>query len=269
MAFLSDITLGRYVPVESVVHRLDPRAKLISALVLMTALVIARGFVPLFGIAGFLLLTVLLSRLPAGFVLRSLRPFVWLFAFTLLLHAFLTPGDPLPPFPIGGMVLTREGLKLGAFFAFRLALLILGASMMTLTTSPIDLTDGLESMLKPLRRVGFPAHELAMMMTIALRFVPTFIDEAERLRKAQLARGASFSGGLIRKTKSLIPLLVPLFLSAFRRAEQLALAMESRCYRGGEGRTSFNLLKFHPRDYVALSCVLLLSAAAVAIGVMR
>ena len=269
MMLLSDITLGRYVPADSIVHRLDPRAKLISACALMVALVAVRGFLPLFGLAGFLGPIVLLSRLPIRFVLRSLRPFIWLFAFTLLLHAFLTSGRPLPPFPIGGVTLTGEGLKLGAFFALRLLLLILGASLVTLTTSPIDLTDGLESLLRPFRKVGLPAHELAMMMTIAPRFVPTFIDEAERLRKAQLARGASFSGGLIRKVKSLVPLLVPLFLSAFRRADQLALAMESRCYRGGEGRTTFNLLKFRARDYLALICVLLLSAAAVAIGMMR
>jgi len=266
MRLLSDITLGRYVPLDSVVHRLDPRAKLIAALALMVALVIARGFLPLFGFAGFLVLVVLLSQLPIRFVFRSLRPFLWLFAFTLLLHAFLTPGRPLLSFSTGEITLTVEGLKLGAFFAFRLALLILGASLVTLTTSPIDLTDGLESLLSPFRKVGLPAHELAMMMTIALRFVPTFIDEAERLRKAQLARGASFSGGPIRKIKSLVPLLVPLFLSAFRRADQLALAMESRCYRGGEGRTAFTLLKFRARDYLALSCVLLLSAAGVAVG---
>ena len=251
MVSLNDITLGRYIAVESPLHRLDPRTKFIATLVLMSTVLIADRFAPLMAYGFFLGIAIALSRLPVGVVLKNLRPFIWLFFFTLVLWALWAP--PLPytvlwRVPYTDLVVTAEGLQHGAFFCLRLSLVIITASLMTLTTAPMELTDGLERLLNPLRPLGFPAHELAMMVTISLRFIPVLIEEAERLRQAQLARGADFGGGPIRRAKSLIPLLVPLFISAFARADRLALAMESRCYRGGIERTSFRVLKWNQRD---------------------
>ena len=245
MAFLNDITLGQYFPGDSVVHRLDPRTKFTAILLLMSAALFSRSFVFYFVLLGLVGGVIRLSRLPFGYVVRNVRPFVWLILLTFIFHACAL--HPLR--------LTAEGMAQGALFGLRLAILILVASLLTLTTSPIDLTDGLERLMAPLRRVRVPVHELAMMMVIALRFIPLLIEEADRLRKAQISRGASFEGGWIRKAKSLIPLLVPLFLSAFRKADQLALAMEARSYRGGEGRTSFTQLKLEAKDRVALGLV--------------
>ena len=229
-------------------HRLDPRTKSIAALLLMTAVAVFPGFAALAAFSLFLLLAVTLSRLPLLFLLRNLRPFVWLFSFTLLMHAFMTPGAPLWRVPHAELVLTEEGLYMGLFFCWRLAVLVTAASLLTLTTAPMELTDGLERMMSPLRRFGFPAHELAMMVTIALRFIPVLVEEAERLRMAQMSRGADFGGNPVRRIRKLVPLLVPLFISAFSRADRLALAMESRCYRGGVNRTSFRELRFEARD---------------------
>ncbi|MEW6750198.1 MAG: energy-coupling factor transporter transmembrane component T [Candidatus Latescibacterota bacterium] len=259
MAILQDITLGRYIPGDSGIHRLDPRTKFLAALVLMAAVLASPGFAPLLLYCAFLALAIRLSGLPARVVLANLRPFIWLFFFTFGLHALLTQGHPVWRIPGAGFVVTREGLALGAFFSLRLAVVVVTASLMTLTTQPMELTQGLERLLAPLRRFGFPAHELAMMVSISLRFIPVLIDEAERLRKAQLARGASFGGGPIRRARSLIPLLVPLFVSAFERADRLALAMESRCYRGGEGRTSYHELRFRRGDWLAGAIVLLVT----------
>ena len=256
MAFLSDITLGRYIATESVVHRLDPRTKLLATLMVMSSVIIGNRFEPLYLFSVFLGSVVLLSRLYVRLVLKNIRPFLWLFAFTFLLHAFLTPGRTWYVSPGGWVTLTREGVEKGLFFSFRLSVLVVAASLMTLTTSPLDLADGLERLLRPFQRLGLPTHELAIMVSIALRFIPTLIEEADRLRKAQLARGADFGGNLLRRVRSLIPLLVPLFLSAFRRADQLAVAMEARGYRGGQGRTHFIELKFKRSDYVALAVTL-------------
>jgi energy-coupling factor transport system permease protein len=256
MALLQDITLGRYVPAESLLHRLDPRTKFVSVLALMIAVLSASAFVPLFFFGFFLSAAIAQSGLPVGLVLRNLRPFLWLFFFTFALHALLTPGQALWVLPYGDFAVTREGLARGAFFSLRLSAVIVTASLMTLTTAPLELTSGLERLLGPLRRFGFPAHELALMVTISLRFIPVLIDEAERLRKAQLARGADFSGGPIRRARNLVPLLVPLFVSAFARADRLAMAMESRCYRGGAARTSFRELRFGRRDLGAGLAVL-------------
>jgi energy-coupling factor transport system permease protein len=206
-----------------------------------------------------------LSGLPLPFVLKNLRPFIWLFFFTFSMHALLTSGRVLWTVPYLDLEITAQGLALGAFFSLRLAVVIVAASLMTLTTAPMELTGGLERLLGPLRRFRFPVHELAMMVTISLRFIPVLIDEAERLHKAQLARGADFSGGPIRRARSLIPLLVPLFVSAFDRADRLALAMESRCYRGGDRRTSFHELAFARRDLLAGLAVLV---AVLAIAVL-
>lgn len=251
MAFLQDITLGRYVDVDSIVHRLDPRTKFVGTMSLMIAALSVPGFPPLLLYVAVLALAVPLSGLPVGLVLRNLRPFVWLFLFTFGLHALLTPGSPLWQIPGTDWTVTREGFGRGAFFSLRLAAVIVTASLLTLTTAPMELTSGLERLLRPLRRFGFPVHELAMMVTIALRFIPVLVDEAERLRKAQLARGADFGGGPIRRARALIPLLVPLFVSAFTRADRLALAMESRCYRGGAPRTSLHELRLGAADLLA------------------
>ena len=269
MPLLQDITLGQHVPTGSVVHALDPRTKLLSILVLMVLVLLAKGFLLYAFAAAFLAVVIRVSRLPWGLVLRNLRPFSWLIGLTILVHLFFTPGQPIPGFPIAGIAATREGLRQGLFFGSRLALLIVTAALLTLTTAPIELTDALERLLKPLKRFGFPAHELAMMMVIALRFIPILMEEADRLRKAQWARGASFSGGIVRKVKSLIPLLVPLFLSAFRKADQLAIAMESRCYRGGEGRTTFRPLAFRARDGCAAAILLATSAFGLTLQWLR
>ena len=193
----------------------------------------------------------MLSQVPPRFVLRGLRPLVIIILFTLALNVFLTPGEVLWKWAF--LTVTKEGLIKGAMMGARLILLIIGTSLLTLTTSPISLTDGIESLLGPGRRIGIPAHELAMMMTIALRFIPTLLEETEKIMKAQMARGADFeSGNLLRRARSLIPLLVPLFVSAFRRADELATAMEARCYRGGEGRTKLRQLRYRSNDYLAL-----------------
>ncbi len=234
----------------------------------MTAVAAIPGFAALASFSLFLLLAVTLSRLPLLFLLRNLRPFVWLFSFTLLMHAFMTPGAALWRVPNADLVLTEEGLYMGLFFCCRLAVLVTAASLLTLTTAPMELTDGLERMMSPLRRFGFPAHELAMMVTIALRFIPVLVEEAERLRMAQMSRGADFGGNPVRRIRKLVPRLVPLFISAFSRADRLALAMESRCYRCGENRTSFRQLRFATRDLnaglavcAAVACAATLSLA--------
>jgi energy-coupling factor transport system permease protein len=253
---LKDITLGRFIAADSHIHRLDPRTKLISCIVLMSAALASPGFAPLVAFCALLATGLALSRLPPGLFLRNLRPFVWLFLFTVGLHALLTPGATLVTIPGLDWPITREGLATGGFYALRLAAVITTASLLTLTTAPLELTGGLERLLMPFRRIGLPAHELAMMITIALRFIPVLIEEAERLRKAQLARGADFSGGPVRRARQLVPLLVPLFISAFDRADRLALAMESRCYSGGDGRTSYTELRFESRDLFAAAITL-------------
>lgn len=254
MVSLSDITFGQYLPTGSVVHRLDPRTKLLVVFGLMVMIFVLKSPSFYLLLALLLVIAAALSRLPAHLILRNLRAFLWLFLITFGIHLFTTQGGSIPPFPMWKVDITYEGLENGLFFSCRLALLILMATLLMLTTSPMELTDGIERSLSPFKRLGLPVHELAMMMVIALRFIPVLIEEADRLRKAQLARGASFRGNLIKRAKSLIPLLVPLFLSAFRRADELALAMEARCYRGGEGRTSFNQLRLNWRDYLAI-CV--------------
>lgn len=247
---IGPIPIGMYLAGRSFVHRLDPRTKILSALVLMAALFVVRGFLGFAVLAAFVLLSVAAARLPVGMILRGLRPVLFLLALTLVLNALLTPGRPV--LVLGPVRASAEGLRLGAFLAIRLALLVTMTTVLTLTTSPVALTEGLERLLGPFRRLGVPAHELAMMMTIALRFVPTLAEETQKIMKAQEARGADFrTGGLVRRARSLIPVLVPLFVSAFRRAEELALAMEARGYRGGAGRTRLRELKAGGRDAVA------------------
>jgi energy-coupling factor transport system permease protein len=260
---LKDITIGQYFPGSSVIHRLDPRIKIVLTFVLIISLFTA-GSMPGYGICALLVLAgLVLSRVPVKYVFKGLRPLLIILLLTIFVNMFMVAGEVI--YSLGPLDITREGLVQAVRMATRLVLLVMGASLLTLTTSPIALTDGIEKLLGPFRRVGVPAHELAMMMTIALRFIPTLLDETDKIMKAQMARGADFeSGNLVNRAKNLVPLLVPLFISAFRRADELALAMESRCYRGGKGRTRLKVLHMAGRDYVALllGAVTLLAAAA-------
>jgi len=258
MAFLSDITLGQYFPANSFVHRLDPRTKILSLLVLMTALVFAQTIVKL-GVSFLLLIIIIkISNLPFKLVLRNLKPFIWLFLITLIFHLFLSgEGTELFAIPFTGLKITKEGLNGGLIYSTRLAGFVLMASLLTLTTSPMEITDALDRFLMPLKKFGLPTHEFTLMITLSLRFIPTLISEADKLRKAQISRGATFEGNIIRRVKSVIPLILPLFISVFRRADELALAMDARCYTGGKNRTSFSKLIFEMSDFIVIACSLL------------
>ena len=259
---IRDITIGQYYQSESVIHRLDPRTKIIATLIYIIGLFVLDSFWGL-GFAALVLAVVTgLSRVPVSFMLRGLKPIFLIILFTFVLNMFLYSGEVLVSFWI--FTITKEGLRTAFFMAARLVLLILGSSMMTLTTKPIELTDGIESLLSPLRKIGVPAHELAMMMTIALRFIPTLLEETDKIMKAQQARGADFeTGNILRRAKSMLPILIPLFISAFRIAQDMAQAMEARCYRGGDGRTRMNQMKFQRRDAAAAVFVALFIAAVV------
>lgn len=261
MAMIKNITIGQYIPGESVVHRLDPRTKILATVLFISFLFLVNSFVG-YGLAAvFIFIAVLLSQIPVKFILRGIRPLLVIIILTLSLHFFITEGRVI--FQIWFLKVTYEGLTRGLMMGLRLILLVLGTSILTLTTSPILLTDGIESLLTPLKKLGFPAHELAMMMTIALRFIPTLLEETEKIMKAQMARGADFeSGNIFQRAKSLIPILIPLFVNAFRRADDLAIAMEARGYRGGEGRTKFRVLKFTYGDFL----VLIIMTALVIVG---
>ena len=250
---LGDITLGQYYPGNSPVHRMDPRAKLILAIVYIVGVFFIGSLRGYLLALAFLFLVTRLSGLPFRYLLRGLRPLRVILLFTFLLNLFFASGTTVL-FSLGPVTVTREALTSALFFCLRLVFLVMGTSILTLTTSPVQLTDALEHLLRPLSRFGFPAHELAMMMTIALRFIPTLLEEADKIKKAQMARGADFeSGNLISRAKALIPLLVPLFVSAFRRANDLAMAMEARCYRGGENRTRLRELRYTRLD--AIGCL--------------
>ena len=254
MAMFKNITIGQYIPGSSIIHRLDPRTKILSTMFLIISLFLVDSFWG-YGLIGLgIILVIRASEIPWKFVLRGLKPLFVILLLTVSLHLFMTEGEPI--FQIWFLKVTREGVIRGLMMGFRLILLVVGTSLLTLTTSPINLTDGIESLLKPGKKIGIPAHELAMMMTIALRFIPTLLEETEKIMKAQMARGADFqSGGSIQRAKSLIPLLVPLFVNAFRRADDLAVAMEARGYRGGEGRTKFRELHFSKIDVIAIAIV--------------
>ncbi|HAI52021.1 MAG: energy-coupling factor transporter transmembrane component T [Limnochordia bacterium] len=258
-----NLTIGQHIPGNSVVHRLDPRTKILGTTLLIVLLFAVNGFIG-YGLVALAIAGVIhLAKLPWRYVIRGLRPLLVILLLTVGLNVFLTEGEVI--FRLWFLTITREGLARGGMMGTRLVLLIVGTSLLTLTTSPIQLTDGIESLLNPFRRLGVPAHELAMMMTIALRFIPTLLEETEKIMKAQMARGADFqSGGLMQRAKSLIPLLVPLFVSAFRRADELAIAMEARGYRGGQGRTKFRELRFGRIDAVAIA---LLVTFTVVVGV--
>lgn len=255
MTMFRNITIGQHIPGNSLIHRLDPRTKIVATGLLIVLLFLVKGFWGYALVALGIGAVIHISQIPWRYVLRGLRPLLVILILTVGLHFFMTEGRVI--FQIWFIKVTWEGLLRGLMMGSRLILLIIGTSMLTLTTSPIQLTDGIESLLKPGKKIGIPAHELAMMMTIALRFIPTLLEETEKIMKAQMARGADFqSGGLMQRARSLIPLLVPLFVNAFRRADDLAIAMEARGYRGGEGRTKFKELQLKRIDAVAFAVTL-------------
>lgn len=258
----ANISLGQYLPGNSVVHRLDPRTK-IFLMALYIAIVFVVKSLLVFLLPVVLLVAIFLfARIPASYFFSALKPMKWLLVFMFVINLFATQGTIIW-FDWKFIHITKEAVEQAVYITLRLVLLVAGTSILTLTTSPIALTDGLEKLMSPLRKLRFPAHELAMMMTIALRFIPTLMEETDRIQKAQMARGADFeSGNIFQRAKSMIPVLVPLFVSAFRRADELAMAMESRCYHGGEGRTRMRELHLHGRDLVA---ILLLTAVLVGI----
>ena len=248
---LKDITLGQYFPGSTVVHRLDPRTKLLMVVLYIVALFLAKWWVSYGLMLAFLVTAIVLSRIRPKALFRGLKPLLIIIIFTALINLFYSDGQVLVQFWI--FRITREGILQAVFLVLRIMMLVMGTFLLTYTTSPIALTDGLESLLGPLKKIHFPVHELAMMMSIALRFIPTLIEETDKIISAQKARGADFeTGNLFRRAKALVPILVPLFVSAFRRADELATAMECRCYHGGEGRTKMKQLHYRLRDVVTL-----------------
>jgi energy-coupling factor transport system permease protein len=242
------ITIGQYIPGDSVVHKADPRTKIILSIVFMVVIFLVNSFWTIMAMTLFVLLSVIISGVPMKYTLRGLKPILFIIIFTAVINMFTTSGTPISQ-TVPFRYITWEGIILAVRLAVRLALIIISGSLLTFTTTPILLTDGIEKLLSPFRRIGVPAHELAMMMSIALRFIPTLLEETGKIMKAQAARGADFdTGNLIQRAKSYVPVLVPLFVSAFRRADELATAMEARCYRGGKGRTRLRSLEFTSAD---------------------
>ena len=261
---LKNITLGQFFPGDSVLHKMDPRVKIVLVLLFIVLIFFVKTFYGYIAIAVFVALLIISTGVPVKYILRGLKPIFFIVALTFILNTLMTPGEN-PLFKWKFINITKEGLKNASFLSIRLILLVIGSQLLTLTTSPLGLTDGIERLASPLKKIGFPAHEMAMMMTIALRFIPTLLTETDRIMKAQISRGADFeTGNLIQKAKSLVPLLVPLFVSAFRRADDLALAMEARCYQGGEGRTRMKVLKTSRFDIYGTAVFLVLVAAIVA-----
>lgn len=259
---LKDITIGQYYDVDSMIHRLDPRTKVLGTMIFIVGLFCIKsiyGFV--FAIIG-LLAIIKMSRIPLMFIVRGQKAIAMLLAFTVILNMLMVPGDILVQF--GPIHITFQGVYTAVFMAFRLTMLMIGCSMMTLTTTPLQLTDALENLMRPLKKIRVPVHDIAMMMSIALRFIPILMEETDKIMKAQSARGADFeSGSLVQKAKALVPVLVPLFISAFRRADELATAMEARCYRGDEGRTKMKELKYKGKDFLALASLLVFLAVLI------
>ena len=261
---LRDITLGQYFPGDSVVHKLDARCKLIAVVIYIAALFTAQsyvGYALMFAVTGGM---IALSHIPLKSIVRGLKPVLVIIIFTAVLNMFFTPGKVI--FQVWKISFTQEGVVRAVFMVLRISLLIAGTFLLTYTTPPIALTDGMEHLFSPLKKLHVPVHELAMMMSMALRFIPTLIEETDKIMSAQRARGADFeTGSLLQRARALLPLLVPLFVSAFRRADELAVAMESRCYHGGEGRTRMKQLRWHRRDTIALAVMLLVLAAVIAL----
>ena len=262
---MRDITIGQYYPADSVLHRLDPRVKLLGTFAFLISLFVGKGIIAYAVATVFLAAMIKLSKVPFKMIIKGLKAIIIILLITVSFNLFLTEGEVI--FQIGFLKMTKEGISVAFFMGIRLIYLIMGASLMTLTTTPNDLTDGLESVLDPLKKMKVPVHEIAMMMSIALRFIPILMEETDRIMKAQKARGADFeSGNLIEKAKAMVPLLVPLFISAFRRANDLAMAMEARCYRGGEGRTKMKPLRYEAADRKAYTILVLYLVVMVVVG---
>ena len=261
---LKDITLGQYFPGNSFVHRLDPRTKLLILVIYIVALFTASNWISYGIVLAFLAISIRISTIPLKSILRGMKPLVMILIFTGILNLFFTAGETVLV-SFWGIDITLEGIVRAVFMMARILMLITGTFLLTYTTSPISLTDGLESLLGPLKVLRLPVHELSMMMCIALRFIPTLIEETDKIMSAQKARGADFeSGNLMQRVKALVPILVPLFISAFRRADELATAMECRCYQGGDGRTKMKLLRYKRADFTAFGAGILLMAAVIA-----
>lgn len=263
---IRDITLGQYYQADSMIHKLDPRTKLIGIFVYIMSLFIYKNIYVYLLAFAFLSMVIGASKVPLKFMLRGMKPIIMLLLFTAVFNVFLVKGEVIASFWI--LEITKEGLINAGYMVFRLIMLVLSSSVLTLTTTPNNLTDGLESLMKPLSYIKVPVHEIAMMMSIALRFIPILLEETDKIMKAQLARGADFeSGNIIKKTKSLIPILVPLFISSFRRANDLAMAMEARCYRGGDGRTKMKPLRYKGRDYGTLTILIIYMILIILCGI--
>lgn len=258
---MTDITLGQYFPGNSAIHKMDPRTKILFALFFMVIIFTLKSLPELTAALIFTILVIAVSGVPVHYYFKGLKPILFIMIFTALLNLFLTSGNTVFTLPFLGWTITDKGIELSLFMILRLTLLFVATSALTFTTPPVVLTDGIESLLRPFSKIGVPSHEIAMMMTIALRFIPTFAEEADKIKMAQSARGADFeSGNIFARAKAMIPILVPLFVGAFRRADELAVAMEARCYKGGEGRTRMKKLAFGRYDlYALLVFVLLLS----------
>ncbi len=263
---LRDITLGQYYQADSVIHKLDPRVKLTATLGFIISLFVVNSWIGYVVAAVFLAVVIKLSKVPFGYMVKGMKAIVFILMITVVFNLFLTPGEPLVT--LWKLTITKEGAKLAGMMAVRLSFLIVGSSVMTLTTTPNSLTDGLEKLMRPLKIFKVPVHEVAMMMSIALRFIPILLEETDKIMKAQIARGADFeSGNLIKKAKAMVPLLVPLFISAFRRANDLAMAMEARCYRGGENRSKMKPLQYKGRDRIAYGVLLVYFVGCVLIRI--
>lgn len=265
---IKDITIGQYYPANSIVHRLDPRVKLAGTFLFIISLFIFKSFYGYIAVALFFACIIKLSQVPFTFIVKGMKAVVVLLIFMMFFNLFFTPGDPV--LRLSFIKITDKGIITALFMGIRLTFLILGSSMMTFTTTPNQLTDGLEKIMRPLNRIKVPVHEIAMMMSIALRFIPILLEETDKIMKAQMARGADFeSGGILKRAKSLIPLLVPLFVSAFRRANDLAMAMEARCYRGGDGRTKMKPLRYSAIDSVAYLILMLYLGSTILIRIFE
>ena len=259
---LKDVTLGQFFPGQTPIHKLDPRTKLVLVIVYIVALFLAKWFVSYVVIAAFLAIVIAMSKIRLKVVLKNLKPLLFIIILTALLNLFYGQGEPIAQFWI--FKITKSGIQNAVFMVLRISLLVVGTFMLTYTTSPIALTDGLESLLSPLKKLHAPVHELSMMMSIALRFIPTLIEETDKIMSAQKARGADFeTGNIFQRAKALVPILVPLFISAFRRADELATAMECRCYHGGEGRTALRVLRYKAADYAVLAGFVVLTAGII------
>lgn len=264
---IRDITIGQYYQADSVIHKLDPRVKLMGTLVFIVSLFLGKSIWLYLGVTVFLALVIKLSKVPLKFILKGLKAVVVLIVFSSIFNLFLTAGEPI--ITVWKLTITKEGIYQAVFMVVRLIYLIMGSSLMTFTTTPNNLTDGLEKSLGFLNYIKVPVHEIAMMMSIALRFIPILIEETDKIMKAQMARGADFeNGSLIKRAKAMIPILVPLFISAFRRANELAMAMEARCYHGSAGRTKMKPLKYKKNDIIAYLVLAIYLVASIVIVVL-